>query len=349
MKENRFEYVKLPMLIALGGGVSEKPNKDEISLAALKGIHSTYQSTPESYWRQIALSRGVVDQVTIDKMKTLAYAHECMVMSYDVIALHKGVVVHVRDTRLVEALMRTDVDAAVGDMKMPFPIVELAFPSGLSLDGVHEVTGCLMVDMDEIKMEREFKSMNAESVDECMLLSNKKAKYIIMSAIKKMGDDTPADEILLKFGPDEMIDNLPMSPDMSDVEKVAISKLAKLACSLFLYLQGVERDKTMLPIQYSKEMTHGMPANLARLDKKRGRYVIRDILPSPHRLAANHGGHHASPDIHWRRGHMRVLRDERFKRNPDNSIKSVWVRPCLVATGEDEEVTAERVLECREA
>jgi hypothetical protein len=342
--ENRFQYTKLPMLMDLGGGVPEKPTKNEMCSAAMRGIQTTYVNTPESYWQQIANDRGVFDPKTVTVMKVLALAHECMVASYCVVALNKGAVIHVRDSSLVEALLRTDVDAMVGDMRMPFPIVELAFPNGIRLDDRYEVSGCLMVDMEAVNIKREFgDSLNY--IEERGLLSDKKARYIIMSALRFVGSGEPADEVLLKFGPEEPIDDMPSSPDMRPDESSAISRLAKLACSLFLYLQSVDRNRAMQPLQYAREMGHRLPAAMARMEKRRPRYAIRDILTKPRSKSAEHGGHHASPEVHWRKGHMRVLRDERFARNEDGSVKSIWIRPCLISAGDDEQkVTAERQL-----
>jgi hypothetical protein len=342
MTENRFEYSKLPILMDLGGGVSDKPTKEEMGAAAMRGIHSTYLHTPESYWRQVAMNNGVTDTDTVNVMKVLALAHECMVASYCVVALRKGAVIHIRDASLVEALLRTDVDAVVGDMRMPFPIVELAFPSGLRLDDEHGVSGCLMVDMDAVSIRKEFGD-SVNYMETPGLLSNKKAKYIIMSKLRGVGGNQ-YDEVLLKFGVDEPIDNMPKSPDIGPGESEAISRLAKLACSLFLYLQGVDRNRAMQPLQYAREMGHGLPARIARFERKRPRYTILDIVSKPHGMSVVHGGHHASPDVHWRKGHMRVLRDDRFKRNDDGSVKSIWIRPCIVSATDDENerVVAER-------
>lgn len=44
----------------------------------------------------------------------------------------------------------------------------------------------------------------------------------------------------------------------------------------------------------------------------------------------NLGGTHASPDVHIRKMHFRALRDERYKRNPDGSVRIVPVRMTLV-------------------
>lgn len=45
-----------------------------------------------------------------------------------------------------------------------------------------------------------------------------------------------------------------------------------------------------------------------------------------------------SPEAHWRSGHFRVLRDERFKRAADGSIRTVYVNPCVVATAGEKTV-----------
>lgn len=52
-------------------------------------------------------------------------------------------------------------------------------------------------------------------------------------------------------------------------------------------------------------------------------------------------GEHGSPCAHWRRGHFRTLRDERFKRSPDGCPKIIFVRDCIVAQKDHEIYTVE--------
>ena len=58
------------------------------------------------------------------------------------LAYHQlGVTIHVHDTELLDTLAASSFDCTVGDIQLPFPVVEFAFPSGYMLD---ETEGWLM-------------------------------------------------------------------------------------------------------------------------------------------------------------------------------------------------------------
>lgn len=50
---------------------------------------------------------------------------------------------------------------------------------------------------------------------------------------------------------------------------------------------------------------------------------------------------HGTPCAHWRRGHFRELRDDRFKRNDDGTNRIVFVHDCIVAQKDQEIYTVE--------
>lgn len=243
----------------------------------------------------------------------------------DTLAMYRGVVLHVRDRNLVEALLRTDIDAMVADVRMPFPIVEIVYPSGIMMGERHQVSGTLMVDTNAVDFRKEFPWIRIENIG-----SGPKAGFIMVANLLSADGRPDAGQNVMRFGPPLAISEIPHSPDLNAVERTAVEAHARLACALFLYLQGVEKSLALRRIDHRKEMSHGMVAMAARLDKKLPRYELVDVLSKSAGRSVMHGGHHASPDGHWRRGHMRVLRDARFVRNHDGSVKSIWVRPCLV-------------------
>lgn len=53
-------------------------------------------------------------------------------------------------------------------------------------------------------------------------------------------------------------------------------------------------------------------------------------------------GTHSSPVMHWRKGHFKTLRHERFRRNPDGSYKIIYVHDAIV-NGRIDPKTLEKV------
>lgn len=81
------------------------------------------------------------------------------------------------------------------------------------------------------------------------------------------------------------------------------------------------------------------PERLNAARAKKGKPPIaatRVITLTPRRPeAATHAGSHSSPIMHWRRGHFRTLRHDRY-----GGERSIPVAPCLVGAGDNVDVPA---------
>lgn len=321
-------------------GPGEKPSMKEMAIYAVRRLNNLErESLANGYFDNRV--RGLSD-VDADRAVLSGITSTHNGMMCDILSIYKGVVLHVRDRGLVEALLRTDIDAMVADIRMPFPIVEIVYPSGIMLGDRYQISGTLMVDTSTVNFQKEFPWVKVEQINR----SGTRAGFTMVVNLLSRDGHPDIGQNVMMFGPPLAISEIPCSPDLDAVERKAVETHARLACALFLYLQGVERSRALRRIEHNKEMSRGMVAMAARLDRNLPRYELLDVVSKSQSDGISHGGHHASPDGHWRRGHMRVLRDNRFLRNEDGSMKSIWVRPCLVNSDIGEAVSgSERYVE----
>lgn len=260
-------------------------------------------------------------------------------------SLFYGVVIHVEDKALVEALIRTKVDAVVGDVRLPFPIMEFTFPEGIKFGGEYELNGALMVDLDQFGVQKELnrRGLDIGKVD---ARGRPLANIAVLSRVRKNGAEDE-DVCIHRFCHDMVI----MEGDETYLPKdeaAYIQHIAVFLLSLLLYVQCYEKKEEVLqPRENSIRMPHGVPANMASLARKRKSYQIHDLLGMGRAYVqeehTNGGGTHASPKPHWRTWTLRSLRHEKFKRKADGSIRIIMVKPCMVGVkDEDDHVRGER-------
>lgn len=271
------------------------------------------------------------DNATV-KLAILNYGTQVL---WEITALFNKTVVYVEDVDLLDALMRSDVDAMIQDVRMPFPVMEFVFPeSARMLDGVYRLSGTLMCDLSFL--ERFW----GEDVRKVSMTMNK-AGFQLQSRLLRADGSPDSDGISwIRFGADMKLDDLPQWVHVAEDDRAAIRTLSRLCVSLCLYCQTKEGQRAIVPCASKKRQT--IP-EMGKAIRKRPSRRITSLLPPALRLRelSQSVGHHARPVPHWRRGHMRSLRHERYARNPDGSVHVVWVHPAPIAANADT-VTAER-------
>ena len=323
----------------------EKPSKKILGETLMKLIDKVYDlgnPAVKNEHVQMLKKNGVSTQEDAWKYLIDGMTDTRWVMATEIMNHVDGVTVHVRDRDLVEALLRTDVEAVIADVKLPFPVMEICFPENIDIGNGLQVSSVLLADC----MAANYTKFFVDTGVQCIAPEHPELlKKIVCVCRTKNTDGTCGDEVLIN---QLRLDNFVKNPDRSigvnDMESFCIETHCKLVMALMLYLQGVDSRKALLPIAHERQMSHGMNPPVARSDKKRQHFVIIDLVKpskSSHQYAST-GLHHASPVIHWRKGHMRTLAHEKYSRNPDGSIKSVWIRPVKVMAKHDEPTRGER-------
>jgi len=250
-------------------------------------------------------------------------------MIWEATALFRGVSVQVEDRNLVEAMVRTDIDALMGDVQLPFPICEFMFPPGIPI-GVDDFTmpGVLLCDLS-FNLTREWSAFGPLWVQR---LESRSCGYQMMTRLTRSAG-VPADRdgvSWIRFDTDTPLDDLPTRTVLVDPrESVALRKVVRIVFGLCLYLQTQEGRSAIEPREPTRR--RNLCAATARALRRRPSVGVKDLIT--HKFSGTgggHGGHHGSPAMHWRRLHMRSLRSEKYKRNEDGSIRVIWVKPALI-------------------
>jgi len=347
MQENRY-VSDLSMALRLlkdkakEEGVSFPEKLSRESLTKIVGNHLKFFHSPgnASYWDEYLNVKGISDpairQITMEE----GIANSTLVLLSETLALFQGVVIHVEDAELVEALLRTDLDAKIGDVKIPFPIVEFAYPAGIRATDAYQASGTIVVDFRQVNFAQEFKSMIIQGKAD----PENKADIAVISKFRGVDGRFGLSSHVTRISVSEPLAAVTVAPDIDAVEREGMRIHLRLAMAVLMYLQSVERQNALRPLQERVDI-QGLIAPLARIEKRRPRYRVIDVtVKTVPRASVPQEGHHASPEAHWRRGHMRALRDERFKRDDGGGIRVIWVRPTKINAEKGEDVTAERKL-----
>lgn len=293
---------------------------------AFRGYHElTSQMMPTEY----TLDRMTADSTTIFMMEAMN--------------LYYGVMIHVEDANLLEALVRAKVDAVVGDVRLPFPCMEISMPSGISLYEDYEVNGAVVMDMRYFNIQRELAKENIRigTVDSG---GRPTADIGVLSRMKKKGTED-VDVCIHRFCRDQPLRGH-FGEYLNETYQNFIYRQAELMMALMLYFQCYQDNREVLREVHHRPRFTGMPAAMAQIAKRRRSYHVQDMLglsKEYERISA--GGSHASPRPHWRTWTLRSLRHERFKRNPDGSVRVILVAPHMVGVkSHEDEVRGERVV-----
>lgn len=262
---------------------------------------------------------------------------------YEAFWLFHGVTVIVEDTHLVEALIRTKIDAIAGDVRVPFPIVEFVFPSGIKFRSGEEINGVILIDLEQFDVEKEWYKEDA-NIKRLDPRGRPLAHYAVISRIRTK--DIEGDVVVHRFSKDQILYEH-KTDYMDEDKKEYIQRMAQLVMALCLYVQCCQdRNKVMQPLKSSKPKIQGLPSKIASKVKKHKHFCIIDLLGIGREYKAIYTDKdtvkgdvypmdgittdRASPHPHWRTWTLRSLRHKRYQRNPDGSMRVTLVRPCLV-------------------
>ena len=257
-------------------------------------------------------------------------AVDLAVMQLEAAAAFIGVELRVDDIALVEALLRSDVEAIIGDMRLPFPVCEFVFPAGIDVPGTgRQVSAVIIFDNRLFDVDAYWADYDASIFD-----SVSPPDYTALTC-------RPEGVAAISFNCDEPIstDTMHTAGKEIDSADVKYSKAMIYLCvALCLYLQTKEGQKALEAKPATAERVHrsGVPSAVSATLKRRKSYKVLDLIPDKYYKADNaHPGNTANGGkrTHWRRLHMRSLRDERYRRNNDGSVRVIWVRPTRVGVG----------------
>jgi len=313
------------------------------SLTRLFAQTFRHMTRPDAtYFQSYLDSKNIRDGEDRSDVVTNICASTSIIVLSEILALFNGAIIHIEDTDLVEALLRTDIDANIGDVKLPFPIMEFAYPGGIRATDRYQVSGTLVVDMRTIDYQKEFESV--EFIKTSDQAGRVPADIAIITRFCHLDGKLEMGNNVIKVMASDPLATIESPPDMPAEEREGLAVHARLVMAILLYLQSVERQKALQPVERRGDC-FGMPAVMHKVDKKRPNYRVIDIATKAvHMASVPGGGHHSSPETHWRKGHIRALRDERYKRNLDGSVKTVWIRPSKINAEKDDMAVAERKL-----
>jgi len=251
-------------------------------------------------------------------------------VSLEAMALDDSVVIHVPDRQLVEDLMDTDIDALVADVHMPYPVMEITVPAGISISGTeYELSSMMVFDLD-VCIPEKYRGELTRQVDVCFNL-------------RRRNDTRPISQMMwveARWKKDQTVkENLAgeiqasRTPDVSMQGEIKTTNThTNFVFALMLYFQTVETQNAVMErLQAVHGQWPGFNRGRREQDSRRRHFKVIDIT-APKKLAGHDlsSAPHTSPCGHRRRSHLRVLAHAKYKRNPNGSLKSVWVRSTWV-------------------
>ena len=233
-----------------------------------------------------------------------------------------GVTVHIEDVNLIKVLMKSKFDSMLADVKIPFPVIEFAFPINISLFDDYEISSVVLYDRSNI-------NMSAIGFDDDL---SDDTDVIIKASVQKIGEH--------EFNPIRWIynKNLDIETNSHNIssednltDKIMIPHF-RLIMALLLYCQYHQDQRALMPLQKNNNKAFSTKRKIKENDKKRKHKKIVNLLPDMEKKAKSEhqGGTHSSPTPHQRGYVWRTLRHSKFKRNPDGSCKVIMIKPCIV-------------------
>ena len=307
------------------------------------------RGTTEAFALEVLAKGGDFDTDFLIRQVQRSWSDTATTLLMESIQTFMGVTIHVEDENLARAILRTRLDAFVKDVRLPYPCMEITCPAGISLPDIngYELSGCIVFSMKDLDISAITKR-NGWNIDLRSQGGGRKSDIVVLS--RPIKDGKPGNGVCMHgFSTDDILAHDDESPAlMEEDEKKAILAQARFAMGLMLYLQSLKdrqaRARALQDIPPPRR--DGLPGSLMGALKKAKHLRVVDIT-APARSEGGTGHNvtgRASPAQHWRAGTMRALRDDRFHRNDDGSVKIIWVRPCQVGYGDEEMPVQQRVV-----
>lgn len=261
-------------------------------------------------------------------------------MLWEASALYRAVEIYVNDVDLIECMLRTDIEAIMGDVRLPFPICEFVFPEGIPLGYLdYELSGCLIADSKNFNIYSDWrKQFEQRAIIKPDGMAGE-ADTIFFSRLIRKGVRDGDGVSWLRFNHTSTLDGLPTDAPVPAEDSQANKILVRLVFGLCLYMQTEEGRKALTPLQPCRRNNKFIGPSTVKVLGARSKYKLRDMITHGLREPGDDlGGSHAGPRAHWRKLHMRSLRHEKYKRNENGSIRVIWVRPALINAAQDEQL-----------
>lgn len=286
-----------------------------------------------------------------------AMAGNSSVSAIECLYLLMGTVVYVEDVQLVEALLRTDISAALSEITFPYPLIEFVFPRGIPL-GVadFEVAGTVVCQHQHDVYARVFKKHKVEYTAVRRPNSKLEADTTVLVRLSRLGlagsdrhgvrySSIAHDH---QFSPEEsrqLVDDevsrklgvglLPSVNEADRDELEATDKQVRLAMALLLFLQtDAARAQASLVERERSERRTGVPSAIASELKRRKAYRIPNLSAGRARYYRYEGEVEPTGRMlqtgGWRKGHLRTYKHERYARRADGTCVTQWIWPTWV-------------------
>ena len=178
-------------------------------------------------------------------------------------ALYRGVEIYVEDRQLIQALLDTDIDAIMGDVRMPFPYCEFCFPDGMQLGYEdYELTGCLLADLNHCLYDVWQDRCKVENLDRTQFPPANMLGFYTRLHSRTKGIDRQGVSYMY-FQPATGLD-VPLKCPVAANDSHALRVLAKLVLGLCLYLQTKEGQKAVIPRPIAKKKRNAYARRLCR-------------------------------------------------------------------------------------
>lgn len=242
-------------------------------------------------------------------------------------------IIIIEDKEVAEFAYRSKLDIIPESLKVPEGIISFAFPKGVILDGI-ELRGCLFGEID-IQEHIQFVKDKVKSLtgtepdwdwDPNYQPKSNKAIFIItmvdepqmpggISYLRLWFDKNDLSNIPNENWVEDNLKNEAWLKNKEYSQQRIYLKLCYSLCILLSNFEGCLRDG----------LPSGRMIDLPKVFKAQ-------TLSLPRKYAERIG-----PQTHWRECCFRSLKHERFKRNPDGSVRVVFVRSTIVG-GKSENV-----------
>lgn len=247
--------------------------------------------------------------------------------------LSDGVTIHLSDRQFVEDLVSTDIDdSMVCDVHLPYRVMEITIPRGIKVPGTaYEFSAMILIDYDKTGFPKNsFRLAGSVGIHTHIRVA--------------IDDKTPPEEAWVMTVWDKswtVEKNMAPAVDISDpyipkgLKKTTTAESLDLfrkesmhlALAAMLYFQSSEEQGAVLhPLGQVKGHWNGFKQEIRDHNEKVKHFRAVDITKKNQGGTDNGYNGRALETGHWRRHHMRMLRDTRFRRNPNGSIRTVWVK-----------------------